>query len=304
MTTEQSKAFKDRKTNLVVPVDFKVYCLKAIDYAKKFQQKIDVKIHLIHVLETQSWWGNLFNAGALKESAAEQLEAIKKDQNLREDTIIRVIQGKSHKEIINYANEINARYIILSDNYPLTTANKKIGSTLSQTIIKAEQPVISITNSEERIFNNIAVPIDLNQSSRLQLYKSVALALNHNAKIHLISVVFNKRSLNSKRLNQKIEKYEKTYEENGIDYSTKLLSKAKNFAYKEIIAYCEKQNIDSILLMTHNEAASFDNYLGAFAQHIINKATMPVITINNASARDWEQKLDNAIVDPFGILRK
>ena len=56
--------------------------------------------------------------------------------------------------------------------------------------------------------------------------------------------------------------------------------------------------------MTHNESASFDNYLGAFSQHIINEATMPVISINNASAKFWESKLGKTAVDPLGIFSK
>ena len=130
------------------------------------------------------------------------------------------------------------------------------------------------------------------------------MALNHNSKIHLVSVLFGEKDLKSSRISQKIEKYKKTYEENGIDYIIQLLVKEESLAYKEIIKYCEKKQVDSILIMTHSESASFDNYLGAFAQHIINEATMPVVSINNASAKYWESKLGTASIDPLGIFTK
>ncbi len=293
---------KEKKTDLVVPVDFKMYSLKSIDYAKKLNAKIGGKIHLLHVIESQPWWEGGFSANSLEKTAKEKLTVIKREEQLPEDTEVAVVQGKRHRDINAYATKINARYIILADNYPQTESIHKLGSTLSQIITTAEQPVISITNKEDRIFNNIAVPIDLSQQTRLKLYKSVALALNHNATIHLVSVLFNKRKLQSSRLQQKIEQYKKTYEENGINYKVKLLVKEEDLAYKEIIKYCESNNIDTILMMTHKETASFDNYLGAFAQHVINSATMPVVTINKASASTWETKLSTLIVDPFGIF--
>ena len=294
---------KDTKLDLLVPIDFKSFCLKSIDYAKKLQSIHLCKIHALHVIESQSWWGSSFNSDELINRATEKLKALRKEEKLPENTEIIVLQGKRHKEIIEYASKINARYIIMSDNYPLSKGNKILGSTLSQVIMKAEQPVISITNKEEVIFKNMVVPIDMNQSCRMQLYNSVAMALNHNAKIHIVTVLFGEKDLKSSRINQKVEKYKKTYEENGIDYTIQLLVKKETFAYKEIIKYCDKNKIDSILIMTHTELASFDNYLGAFSQHIINEATMPVVSINNASAKFWESKLGDK-TDPLGLFPK
>ena len=51
---------KNLKLDLLVPVDFKVFCLKSIDYAKKLQSVKPCKIHLIHVVDTQAWWDDFF----------------------------------------------------------------------------------------------------------------------------------------------------------------------------------------------------------------------------------------------------
>lgn len=293
---------KEAKTNLLIPVDFRIFCLKAIEYAMKLSEVSQGKIYLLHVIESESWWDDQFNAEKITRSAYEKLELLKKEQHLPENTDLKVIQGKRHQEIIAYSEHINARYIILADNYPLTSGNIRLGSTLSQVITLAPRPVISITNREERIFKNIAVPLDLNQTSRLQLFNSVAMALQHQSKIHLISVLFGETDLRSSRINQKIEKYKKTYEENGIDFTVKLLVKGKDLAYKSILKYCEEQKVDSILIMTHSEIAKFDNYLGAFAHHIINEATMPVISINNTSAQYNEAHITHSFVDPLGVF--
>jgi nucleotide-binding universal stress UspA family protein len=295
---------KNSKKDLLVPVDFKIYCLKSIDYAKKLQSISKGKIHLLHVIESQSWWEGFFKSDELVRTASAKLESLKIEQQLPQNTQIKVLLGKRHKEISDYANELNSRYIILADNYPLSKGVKKLGSTLSQVIIKAEKPVISITNAEERIFKNLVVPLDLDQSCRLQLYNSVAIALQHNATIHLVSVLFGEKDLKSSRINQKIEKYKKTYNENGINFTVQLLVKEERFAYKEILKYCDAKDVDSVLIMTHNESVRFDNYLGAFAQHIINEAPMPVVSINNVSAQYWEKKLGDSVDDPLNLFPK
>ncbi|MBN1951713.1 MAG: universal stress protein [Bacteroidales bacterium] len=291
-----------QKTDILIPVDFKIYCLKSIDYAKKLQAVLKGKIHLLHVVESQSWWDGFFNMDDLIRGANEKLTLLKKEQELPEDTELKVITGKRAVEISKYAMAISARYIIMSDNYPLTKNTKVLGSTISGVIMRAEQPVISITEKEDSIFKNLAVPLDLNQSCRLQLYNSVAIALTFHAKIHLISVLFSEEKAKSSRIHEKIEKYKKTYDDNGIPYTIQLLVKEEPLAYKEIIKYCNPDNVDSVLIMTHKESSKFDNYLGAFAQHIINEVTMPVVSINNASAHFWEKELGKP-TDPLGFLK-
>jgi nucleotide-binding universal stress UspA family protein len=229
---------------------------------------------------------------------------LKKEQNLPDKTIIKVVIGKSYEEIIKYAKKINARYIVLADNYPLSKGDKKLGSTVSQAIMRAERPVITLTEKEESQFKNVLVPLDLHQSCRMQLYCSIAMALNHGSKIHMVSVIFNMEQLKSSRIHNKIEKYKRAYEDNGIDYSIELIVKEETLAYKEILNYAHTNNMDSILIMTHRESARYDNYLGAFAHHIINGAKIPVITINNASASNWESKLPTTTIDPMGIFTK
>ena len=293
---------KKLKSNILIPIDFKIYSLKSISYAKKLQAEIGGDIHLLHVIETQSWWEGFFNSDELIKSATDKLSALKEEQKLPGNTEVKVVLGKRYSEIVKYANTISPRYIIMSDNYPLSKNEKMLGSTISKVIMQAEQPVISITNEVDTLFNNLVVPLDLNQSSRLQLYNSVAIALNHNSRIHLVSVLFGESNLKSSRIHEKIEKYKRTYDENNIEYTVKLLVKEERLAYKEIVKYCEQNKVDSVLIMTHKESYKFDNYLGAFAQHIINDATMPVVSINNASAQYWESKLGEP-TDPLGIIK-
>jgi nucleotide-binding universal stress UspA family protein len=293
-----------QKKDLLIPVDFKLFSLKAIDFAKRIKEQVKGTIHLFHVVESQSWWSSYFNEKEILLQAKEKLERIKNEQNLPQDTVLEVAMGTAHEQAIKYAKLINARFIVLSDNYPLSKGVTRLGSTVSQVIMRAERPVITLTEKEDSVFKNVLIPLDLNQSCRMQLYGSIAMALNHSSKLHIVSVVNNEEQLKLSRIHNKIEKFKKAYEDNSIDYSVKLLIKEEQLAYKEILNYAHNNSMDSILIMTHNESVRYDNYLGAFAHHIINEATMPVVSINNASAKSWESKLSTSYIDPFGIITK
>lgn len=293
-----------KKKDFLIPIDFKLFSLKSIEYAKNLKKELDGKIHLLHVVESQSWWSGNFNEKEILLQARSKLQLLKNQENLPEDTVLEVVVGKRYEQILKYAQQINARFIVLSDNYPLSTGATKLGSTVSQVIMRAERPVITLTEKEDSIFKNVVVPLDLNKSCRMQLYGSIAMALNHNSKLHIVSVVINEEQLKLSRIHDKIEKFKKAYEDNGIDYSVEVLVKEEQLAYREILKYAHSNTMDGILIMTHNESARYDNYLGAFAHHIINEATMPVISINNASAQSWESKLAVSYIDPLGIFTK
>lgn len=269
-------------TNILVPIDFKINCLKAIEYAKQLQSAIGCRIHLLHMIKTGWLWNN---ARVLTDIAYYKLEQIKKDNQMAGDTSLKVFQGNRYKEIIKYANSISARYIILADNYPLSKSRKIIGSTITKVITEAKQPVISITAPVTTVLKNLVVPIDLSEQYRLQLFNSVAIALHHSTTIHLVTVLFGEKSLKTRRINKIFDRYSKVYSENGINFTKKFFNKQNQYAYKEIINYSYKINADSILVMTHTEPVKFDNYMGAFVHQIINEAEMPVISLNNTSAR-------------------
>jgi hypothetical protein len=59
-----------------------------------------------------------------------------------------------------------------------------------------------------------------------------------------------------------------------------------------------------ILLMTHKEGYNYDNYIGAFAHHLINRSSIPVLSLT-ASATDFNfRELMKSVVDPVGMFFK
>ena len=188
------------------------------------------------------------------------------------------------------------------DNIPGNPGEIRLGSTLSNVIITAKQPVITVKKVTENKFKNILVPLDLNNDCRLKLFNSISLALQHKAKLNIVSVVFGDMEKEQIRLQEKIDKYTKLYKENHIEYSVKILKKEEDFAYRAILDYSTEIDCDSIIIMTHRESAGIDNYLGAFAHHIINESPIPVISLNNASSNKSSKGIISSIVDPMNFF--
>jgi len=290
-----------KKNILLVPVDFGDQYHLALTYAKQLAPIINGEIHLLHVLDLRDWWLEDIKPEKLTNDAFNKLIEVSRKFQLDQKTVYKVLQGKRHEKIVEYADENLVRYILMVDNIPGNPGEIRLGSTLSNVIIMAKQPVITVKKVTETKFKNILVPLDLANDCRLKLFNSISLALQHNAKLNIVSVVFGDIEQEESRVQEKINKYARLYQENHIDYSVKILRKDEDFAYRAILDYSTEINCDSIIIMTHRESG-IDNYLGAFAHHIINESLIPVITLNNASSNKAKRNLISSILDPIGIF--
>lgn len=290
-----------KKNILLVPVDFGDQYQLALTYAKELAPIIKGEIHLLHVLDLRDWWLDDIKPDKLVNDAFNRLIEVSRKFELDRNTVYKVLQGKRHQKIVEYADENVVRYILMVDNIPGNPGEIRLGSTLSNVIIMAKQPVITVKKVTENKFKNILVPLDLSSDCRLKLFNSISLALQHNARLNIVSVVFGDIEKEESRVHEKIEKYKRLYKENHIDYSVKILRKEEDFAYRGILDYSTEINCDSIIIMTHRESG-IDNYLGAFAHHIINESPIPVITLNNAASNKAKKGIISSILDPIGFF--
>jgi nucleotide-binding universal stress UspA family protein len=291
----------NKKNILLVPVDFGDEYHHALNYAKQLVPIVNGEIHLLHVLDLRDWWLEDIKPEKLTNEAFNKLMEVARKFQLDNNTVFRVLQGKRHQKIVEYADDNQVRFILMVDNIPGNPGDIRLGSTLSNVIIMAKQPVITVKKVTETKFKNILVPLDLNHDCRLKLFNSISLALQHNAKLNIVSVIFGDIAQEESRIQEKIEKYTRLYKENHIDFTVKILRKDEDFAYRAILDYSTEINCDSIIIMTHRENG-IDNYIGAFAHHIINESPIPVISLNNASSNTAKRGVISTILDPIGLF--
>jgi nucleotide-binding universal stress UspA family protein len=150
----------------------------------------------------------------------------------------------------------------------------------------------------------IVVPMDLTQVNRKQIYSALVYGLNYGAKIHLVSSLIPGVRVKQSLIYKKMRDAKRTLEQNGVNTEIHILEKDKRPSYERVLRYSEEIDAGMILIMTHREGYNYDNYIGAFAHHLINRSTIPVLSLT-ASATDFNFKeVIKTVVDPVGIFFK
>ncbi|MEE4197934.1 MAG: universal stress protein [Bacteroidales bacterium] len=292
--------------DIIVPINFTSDSENSLEEAVFLSRLLNSKIHLINIVSLGDWWNNMIITKDTREKLYQlSLENLKKTAALHPeaDFEIKVLFGKVHEQILEYSESVHAELIILCDKHKEEKENKILGSIVTHVITEAKCPVITIKNKIDTDFKNIVVPVDLAEDADRQV--NAALAFNHfaKAKLHFVSVLFGGAGNRNIRTRRKVKQIEKKLKKHEANYTFNLLKKRKTYAYQDILEYSNAVNSDLIIIMTHKERYSFDNYIGAFAHRIINFSLAPVMTITSQAVRSEKQSVVNKFVDPLGIFK-
>ncbi len=294
--------------NILVPVDFEEPSINALNYAIDIAKHIKGNIHLLHVINASDFITRHFQSGdevvKLTEKAKDNLNQLASQYSKEHDINIttRLERGKPHKKILQISEEMNARMVIIGDNDYPTRENENLGSTIYQVVIKSKSPVITVKGPKRYIKGKILVPLDLTRESRKQVYSAIALGMHYNSTIHLVSTLIGGVNMVKSRIFKKIKHVQRTIEENNIPCHYRLYDRSDVPPYKRVLEYADEIDADLILIMTHEEGYTHDNYIGAFAHHIINHSDVPVLSLTNAASEIGTEDLMKTVFDPLGIF--
>ncbi|MFM7158447.1 MAG: universal stress protein [Bacteroidota bacterium] len=141
-------------TSILVPTDFSLHAIKALNYAKDWAKQWSATIHLIHVIEPVIFpidWGytpvDLSDVEKEYGNAAE-IELRKTVESLHNEgysVIPQIIHGsRSSDEIIQYAKEHRISIICIATNGRGGMEHFLLGSTTERVVRKAPCPVLVI----------------------------------------------------------------------------------------------------------------------------------------------------------------
>jgi len=301
---------KKELKNILVSIDFKDPSVQALKYANNLAKKLDSSIVLLHVIETPGILSEYFSSGdqlvkltdKAKDKLSELSDTYLKDANT--SVVSRVERGKPYEKILKTAKETEARMIIIGENHQGIDANQELGSTVYHVTLKSPVPVLTVKGDTEKMNKKIVVPLDLTGQMRKQLFSALVYGINYGAKIHLVSALIGGIKMRDSRIFKKLNLAKRTLEENGIECSVKLFPRSEEPPFRKVITYAKEIDAGLILVMTHKEGYTYDNYIGAFAHHIINKSQVPVLSLTSAATDIDFGKYLQGFVDPTGMLLK
>ena len=237
----------------------------------------------------------------MQREIAERLQKVAADASVESGVQVdyRIETGKIYERIMAIAKENRARFVIIGRTS--TAANQgQFGSNAMRVVQEAACPVISIPAVLSDLpFKDIVLPIDLTKQTREEVFNAISFGIFFDATIHLVSVVMGGMPTRKSRIFKKMQGMKKMIEENGVRCTEKLYKKSHLAIHEVLLEYAKEIKADSLMIMTHQEISTSDNYIGAVALQIIKESPIPVISLTSAAAmykqsektQYWFQKL-------------
>lgn len=301
---------KDYST-ILVPVDFNEPSLSAAQYAAQLVASQKGEVILMNVFETPGILMEFFSSGdelvkitnQVKDKLQELANSLQKNwPNVKFGTIVE--RGKPYIKILEAAQNPEIKMVVLGENHDSNEPDTELGTTVYHVTLKSPVPVLTIKGTPSKWKNQIVLPLDLTREIQKQLKAAMLYAKNYDAEIHLVSALIGGIKVSESRIHKKLIEAEKELKANNIKTKVKLFEVSKVPPFMRVLQYSEEIEADMIIVLTHQEGYTYDNYIGAFAHQIINLSKMPVLSLT-ASAIDFyfEQYLKR-FLDPLGFSEK
>lgn len=296
---------------ILVPVDFNEPSAQAVNYAGGLARKVNAEILLLNVIYTPGLLAQFFSdsenlvkiTGQAKEKLIELAGALK---NRIPEIVVgtRVESGKPYEKILSLSEEWGANMVILGENHQCGNPEDELGTTVYHVTLKSKVPVLTLKGDISRMKDHIVVPLDLTKKTSEQLSAALYYGLEYNAVIHLISVLAGGIEKKESRIYKKLKEAKDVLEQKGVKCKMKLYKRSEIPPFKRVLEYAENVDAGMILLMTHQEGYTYDNYIGAFAHHIMNLSKVSILSITSVSNNLDFAPFFKALVDPIGVIIK
>ena len=294
---------------ILIPVDFKEPSVKAVQYAGNVAERTEASLVLLNVIDTPGLLAQFFKStdhlvkitDKAKEQLLELAEKLKQGHTgLTVST--RVEMGKPYQKILETSKEVGAQMVILGENHQSGNPEDDLGTTVYHVTLKSPIPVLTYKGDTSKMNDRIVVPLDLTKETREQLSAALFYGLEYGASIYLVSALIGGIAKKESRIWKKLKNAKETLEMNGVNCHIKLFDRSEVPPFQRVLEYALSVDAGLILLMTHQEGYTFDNYIGAFAHHIMNQSNVPVLSLASIKGSLDFTPFLKAMVDPLGVI--
>ncbi|PLW99542.1 MAG: hypothetical protein C0594_16915 [Marinilabiliales bacterium] len=277
----------DSRRHILIPIDFSEQSLLALEQSYSMARMTNSEITLLHIiLENNPFWG-IFNAEE-KEEAVEKFhkklqdfaEVVSKKSGIRVNTIVE--KGKLIDKIIEVSERMNTRFLIVGTIVKDNFKEKIIGTNASKLVREAKCPLITIKgNKTTGDTKKIVLPLDLSKETNQKVTQAVQLARYFKSTIYVVSVATTKDSHLVARMTSQMEQVRKHINKQGLDCETDFIKVGASNASvaKQLQDYAYGIDADLMIIMTQQEDAISEHFVGSTAKEIINNSEIPVMSI-------------------------
>ncbi len=281
------------KKIVILGMDFSEGAMNALHFAINVSNKINANLMMVWVDKGNSTNTVYSNAFDPRLEAKKRFEAIVeeyKDELTGGKFLYKMRNGKVHKELTNQAKYHDATLIIVGTHGTSGFDEFWMGSNAYKIVANAQCPVITLRYDEDynKPINNILLPLDSTRETRQKVPFVAFLAKCFNATVQILSVYSSNVASIRDLVDEYAEQTKKYLDEYEIPYSTDV-AKVGNVT-DGTIKYAKENNSDLICIMTDQESAPMNLFLGPYAQQMVNHSPIPVLSIRSKSIYDYQTK--------------
>lgn len=272
---------------ILVPYDFSGSSESALEHAIVMARNFRAEIYLLHVVESFSFTSLISQAfsksqsefeSKVEEKAEEKLKEIASATTAKLGRIVHALmeKGKIFKTIIDVADNLNVDIIVTGAHGASGVQEKLIGSNAAKVVMNANCPVLTVhSGTSHTNFKNILLPIDNSSVSRQKVRHAAEIARSYRSTVHVVGAIDTSDNDLKRKFDLKVYKVGEFLDEHEVANTVKSV-KGDQLA-QIALDNAQLTNADLIVIMTEQEGSSL--FLGNAAQHVINHANVPVLTV-------------------------
>jgi len=220
----------------------------------------------------------------MSKEAKAQLEAMmnKYQPELPETKLtFKIRKGKVYKEIADEAKALKAFLVVCGTHGASGFEKFWAGSNANRIVSSCDCPVITIRAgiNIQRKLERIVLPIDSSPETRQKATFTGYLAKAHGAEIHVLKVYTSKGKVLRGDVDFFAGQVSRYLEQEQIPFIVTTVE-AENLS-DAMIAYAEKVDANLIAIMTDQESAASNIWMGPYAQQTVNHSPVPVLSIHS-----------------------
>jgi len=269
---------------IIAAVDFSKNSVHALEYAILIGNVIRSDVMMVWVDKPESEESLYDNKVIeIRQEAKKRMEAyMKKYKNkLKGGTLIyKLRKGKVYKEIGNMARYHDA-YLVVAGAHGVSGYEAFwIGSNANKIVANADCPVITIRENFKikKTINRVVMPIDNSSATRQKVPFAMEFARYFKSVIYILEL----QSSSLKAVRAKVSSYTnqvvKYLTEHDVKHVVKSID-ADNIT-TATIQYAQESEADLIIIMTEQEEATQNIWLGPYAQQMVNHSPIPVMSVH------------------------
>ena len=272
---------------LLVPIDYSDTSLNALDLAVAMSRRHDAEIRLLHVINPGQYlfaWSNGAQTDPSKEAviSTETQKLQKLAETIAADAYVRCAYtcrtGVVCETIVETAREFDADFIVMGTHGTSGIREYFMGSEAYRVIKTASCPVLTVPNNQPWTdFNEIVFPVRPVPGALDKYEVARKIIRKNNAHLTVLGLLDGEDDQKIETLNQAIASLRDQLSQDEVNSDTLLLQ--TDSIAKTVLEKAADLRADLIVITADLDTTVQHFFVGPFAQQIVNRATVPVLSI-------------------------